>query len=181
MRIEFRKRKMNKIDLFLDRDGTLIEDPGYINSPERVVFLDGVLDALQEFRKRNYRLHLVSNQSSVGRKIISEVQFLQIEARFQKILLQHSITFDSVNYCFHTPFDNCNCRKPKTGMFLEVDARFQIERNFCGMIGNSKSDHEAANNYGITYWNIEETVRDSFSEQSRLVLTHFERILSAAE
>ena len=88
---------MSRIDLFLDRDGTLIEDPGYINSPEKVIFLEGVLDGLQEFRKRNYRLHLVSNQSSVGRKIISEEQFLQIDARFQSILLQHSITFDSVN------------------------------------------------------------------------------------
>lgn len=172
---------MNRIDLFLDRDGTLIEDPGYINSPERVIFLEGVLDGLQEFRKRNYRLHLVSNQSSVGRKIISEEQFLQIDARFQTILLQHSIAFDSVNYCFHEPMDNCNCRKPKTGMFFEVETRFPIERNLCGMIGNSKSDQEAAKNFGISYWNIEETAKYSFSVQSELVLSHFERILSAAE
>jgi len=172
---------MSRIDLFLDRDGTLIEDPGYINSPEKVIFLEGVLDGLQEFRKRNYRLHLVSNQSSVGREIISEEQFLQIDARFQSILLQHSITFDSVNYCRHSPIDNCNCRKPRTGMFLEVEARFPIERNLCGMIGNSKSDSEAAHNYGINYWNIEETTRDSFSMQSKLVLSHFERILSEAE
>ena len=172
---------MSRVDLFLDRDGTLIEDPGYIDSPERVVFLKGVLDGLQEFRKRNYRLHLVSNQSSVGRKIISEEQFLQIDTRFQEILLKHSITFDTINYCFHTPIENCNCRKPKTGLFFDVEARFPIEKNLCGMIGNSKSDQEAANNYGIIYWNIEETVRDSFYEQSKLVLSHFERILSAAE
>ena len=172
---------MSRIDLFLDRDGTLIEDPGYINSPEKVIFLEGVLDGLQEFRKRNYRLHLVSNQSSVVRKMISEEQFLQIDAHFQSILLRHSITFDSVNYCRHSPIDNCHCRKPKIGMFLEVEARFPIERNLCGMIGNSKSDLEAAHNYGIHYWNIGETTRDSFSMQSQLVLSHFERILSEAE
>ena len=74
---------MSRIDLFLDRDGTLIEDPGYINSPEKVIFLEGVLDGLQEFRKRNYRLHLVSNQSSVGRKMISEEQFLQIDEQLK--------------------------------------------------------------------------------------------------
>ena len=124
---------MSKIDLFLDRDGTLIEDPGYINSPEKVIFLEGVLDCLQEFRKRNYRLHLVSNQSSVGRGIISKEQFLQIDSRFQGILLLHSIRFDTVNYCFHSPIENCNCRKPKTGMFLGVQSRFPIERNLCGM------------------------------------------------
>jgi|688.fasta_scaffold702579_2 D-glycero-D-manno-heptose 1,7-bisphosphate phosphatase len=172
---------MSRIDLFLDRDGTLIEDPGYINSPERVIFLEGVLDGLQEFRKRNYRLHLVSNQSSVGRNIISDEQFLQIDARFQEILLHHSITFDTINYCFHTPFENCNCRKPKTGMFLEVEARFPNKRKLCGMIGNSKSDQEAADKYGIIYWNIEETIRDSFYQQSKLVLSHFERILCEAE
>jgi hypothetical protein len=66
-------------------------------------------------------------------------------------------------------------------MFLDVEARFPIEKNLCGMLGNSKSDQEAAGNFGITYWNIGETAEDSFAEQSRLVLSHFERILSAAE
>lgn len=172
---------MSRIDLFLDRDGTLIEDPGYINSSECVKFLDGVLDSLQEFRRNNYRLHLVSNQSSVGRKIISEAQFLQIEDRFKTILLQNSIAFDTLNYCFHTPIDKCICRKPKIGMFLKVESQFPIEKNLCGMIGNSNSDQEAASNYGIAYWNIEQTMEGSFTLQSKLVLSHFERILSAAE
>ena len=172
---------MNRIDLFLDRDGTLIEDPGYINSPESVKFLAGVLDSLQEFRRSNYRLHLVSNQSSVGRNIISEAQFLQIEARFQTILLQHSISFDTLNYCIHAPIEKCICRKPKIGMFLEVESRFPIKKSLCGMIGNSNSDQEAASNFGIAYWNIEQTMEDSFTVQSKLVLSHFERILSATE
>ena len=172
---------MSRIDLFLDRDGTLIEDPGYIDSPDKIIFLEGVLDGLQEFRRKNYRLHLVSNQSSVARKIISEAQFWEIDSRFQEILFQHSITFDTVNYCFHTPNENCGCRKPKTGMFTQVETRYPIEKNLCGMLGNSNSDQEAASSYGINYWNITESARHSFSVQTKLVLAHFERILSAAE
>jgi D-glycero-D-manno-heptose 1,7-bisphosphate phosphatase len=172
---------MSKIDLFLDRDGTLIEDPGYISSPDSVVFLKGVLDSLREFKDRNYRLHLVSNQSSVGRKIISKEQFLRIDARFQEILSKNSITFDTVNYCLHTPSQNCVCRKPKTGLFLEVQARYPLERKYCGMMGNSKSDQEAANNYGINYWNVGGTDGESFTVQKDLILSHFERVLSGAE
>ena len=164
------------VDLLLDRDGTLIKDSGYIASPDQIEFISGALSGLKKFKSMNFRLHLVSNQSGVGRGIISMEQFLSVESEFESILKLNSIVLDSTNFCFHKPTDICTCRKPKIGLLTAIESKFKIRKDFTGMIGNSKSDRETAGNFGIHYWNIDEEVEDSFFLQSRLVMLHFERI-----
>jgi histidinol-phosphate phosphatase family protein len=172
---------MIAIDLFLDRDGTLIKDVGYIASPTQLEFLSGTIRGLQEFKKMNFRLHLVSNQSGVGRGIISMDQFRAVENEFESILKRNSIVLDSTNFCFHKPTDYCACRKPQAGLLAGIERKFDLKKNLSGMIGNSESDLETARNFGIHYWNIDEEDENSFPLQSRLVMLHFERIRRAIE
>ena len=169
------------VDLFLDRDGTLIKDVGYIALPEQIQFVSGAIRGLQEFKKMNFRLHLISNQSGVGRGFVSMDQFLAVEHKFESILEINSIVLNSTNFCFHKPTDHCECRKPKTGLLTAIEREFKLKKNFTGMIGNSESDLETAANFGIHYWSIDEEVEDSFFLQSRSVIVHFERMRAAIE
>lgn len=169
------------VDLFLDRDGTLIKDVGYIASPNQVEFIGGAISGLKEFKKLNFRLHLVSNQSGVGRGLITMDQFLAVENEFESILRMNSVVLDSTNFCFHKPLDYCVCRKPKTGLLSGIEREFNIDKNSTGMIGNSDSDLETARSFGIHFWRINEDDENSFLMQTRLIMLHFERKLGAID
>ena len=108
------------VSIFLDRDGTLIEDTGYTSSPDDVRILPGVVPGLQLFRKNNYQLHLVSNQSGLARGKFSRADFDQVETRVNAIFRESGIEFDTVHYCFHGPGENCACRKPNPGLLEQV-------------------------------------------------------------
>ena len=164
------------VDIFLDRDGTLIKDSGYISNPSEIMFLNGVLENLFEFNSRGFRLHLVSNQSGVGRGIISRSQFESVDFEFRNLLRRNQITLDSVHYCLHAPIEGCECRKPNLLSFSKVESEFPLVKKYCGMIGNSESDRESAYNFGIKYWNIDEHEPLSFIETSKSLLSYFERI-----
>jgi D-glycero-D-manno-heptose 1,7-bisphosphate phosphatase len=164
------------VDIFLDRDGTLIKDSGYISDPNGIIFLEGVLEKLFELKSCGFRLHLVSNQSGVGRGIISRSQFESVDLEFRNLLLRNKIILDSVHYCLHAPSEICECRKPKLLLFSKVESDFNLIKQYSGMIGNSESDRESASNFGIEYWNIDERDPLSFIKASNSLRSHFERI-----
>lgn len=161
------------IDIFLDRDGTLIDDTGYISNPTDVRILPSVVEGLKLFILNNYRLHIVSNQSGVGRGIISPAKFSSVEARVSLLFLEEGVVFDSINYCFHVPDDDCHCRKPRTGLFESVSSRFKINKESTVLIGNSASDQGAALNYGILYWGINPTELNSFYRCAEEIVVYF--------
>ncbi len=142
------------VSIFLDRDGTLIEDTGYTSSPDDVRVLPGVVQGLQLFRKNNYQLHLVSNQSGMARGNFSLAEFDQVEKRVNAIFRESGIDFDTVHYCFHGPGENCACRKPKPGLLEQVAKTGVIDKSLSAMIGNSEADKGAAAAFGIPYWDV---------------------------
>ena len=75
--------------IFLDRDNTLIDDPGYINDPGQVALLDGVPEALREFREMGYKLIVITNQSGVARGIVTEETLERIHERMEILLKEH--------------------------------------------------------------------------------------------
>lgn len=171
------------VSIFLDRDGTLIEDAGYISSPDDVRVLPGVIQGLQLFKKNTYQLHLVSNQSGLARGKFSRADFDQVEQRFNSIFLDSGIEFDTAHYCFHRPEENCACRKPKSGLFEQVAETEVIDKTLSGMIGNSESDRGAAEAFGIHYWdvNIETTLRENIAQfefQAIQIVSYFDRVLN---
>lgn len=162
-----------QVDIFLDRDGTLIRDTGYISKKNDVEVLEGVIDGLKLFREKGYRLHIVSNQSGVPRGIISELEFREVERHIDSLFLGQGIVFDSHNYCFHLPTDGCECRKPKSGLFENVSSEYAISELTSAMVGDSEVDMEAAKNFGIPFWKVELPEVD-FYEIARKVVRNFE-------
>ncbi len=136
--------------IFLDRDDTLIADPGYINDPDQVQLLDGVPAALKAFRRLGYRLVLVTNQSAVARGIITEEQLQAIHERLETQLAQQSADLDRIYYCPYHPDGNVKKyrrasedRKPRPGMLLRAakDMKLKLEDSWC--IGDRPSDIQA--------------------------------------
>lgn len=136
---------MNKA-IFLDRDGTLNPDPGFISNPDDYWLYDGVIEALTRLKKAGYLLILITNQSGVARGLVSEEQLESVFAKMHKLLAEGGIKLDGVYYCPHHPdhpykgVTDCNCRKPKPGMILQAIKDFGIDPATSYMIGDRTSD-----------------------------------------
>ncbi|MFB0555014.1 MAG: D-glycero-beta-D-manno-heptose 1,7-bisphosphate 7-phosphatase [Phycisphaerae bacterium] len=136
--------------IFLDRDDTLIEDPGYINSPEQVKLLDGVAEALIELKALGYKLVVVTNQSAVARGIVTEKVLGAIHNRLEQLLAEKNAFLDRIYYCPYHPDGivakyrkESDFRKPKPGMLLKAAEEMNINLGQSWCIGNSISDMEA--------------------------------------
>jgi D,D-heptose 1,7-bisphosphate phosphatase len=141
---------MSNKAIFLDRDDTLIKDPGYINHPDQVKLLDGVDKSLIEFRAMGYKLIVVSNQSGVARGIVSEEILDEIHNRLKQMLAEKGAPLDRIYYCPYHPDGiiekyrkESDWRKPKPGMLLAAADEMDIDLTQSWMIGNSTRDIEA--------------------------------------
>lgn len=132
----------------LDRDGTLIEDRHYINQESDVIFLPGAIEALKTLKRKGYPLFLVSNQSGVGRGLISEEQFHKVHRRFIDVLKENEIALDQIAYCFHPPEDACPCRKPAIGLLPRDFQGQAIDWARSYIVGDHVPDMELARNIG---------------------------------
>jgi D-glycero-D-manno-heptose 1,7-bisphosphate phosphatase len=139
--------------IFLDRDGTIIEDPGYLRDPDRVRLLPRAAAALRTFRDRGFCLVLVSNQSGVARRLYTADDVTAVHARLEAELASYDVAFDAVRYCLHGPDDGCGCRKPAPGMLVDAAAALSIDLSASWMIGDKASDAEAGRAAGTrTAW-----------------------------
>ncbi len=133
--------------IFLDRDDTIIEDTGYINSAEQVKLLPAVAQALVELRKMGYKLIIVSNQSGIARGLLTEQALAQIHERLKQLLAEHNAYLDRIYYCPYLPDGvigkyrkDSDWRKPKPGMFLTAAKEMKINLAESWMIGNAYID-----------------------------------------
>jgi D-glycero-D-manno-heptose 1,7-bisphosphate phosphatase len=136
--------------IFLDRDGVLIENVDqYVRSWDDVVVFPGALAALSRLINKRWKLIVVTNQSVVGRGIISEEAAEQINARLLRVIQQAGGRIDGVYMCVHAPQVACSCRKPKPGLVLRAAAEHQIDLSHSLMVGDALSDVEAGQSAGI--------------------------------
>ncbi|MHC4144822.1 MAG: D-glycero-alpha-D-manno-heptose-1,7-bisphosphate 7-phosphatase [Planctomycetota bacterium] len=136
--------------IFLDRDNTLVEDPGYISDPDQVKLLDGVAEALVELKALGYKLIVVTNQSAVARGIITEEVLAEIHERLRQLLIEKNAFLDGIYYCPYHPEGvvakyrkKSEYRKPNPGMLLEAADDMDIDLGQSWCIGNNLSDVEA--------------------------------------
>lgn len=141
---------MSNKAIFLDCDGTLIEDPGYINSPDQVKLLEGVTEALVELRAMGYKLIVVSNQSGVARGIVTEQVLGEIHNRLRQQLAEKGAHLDEIYYCPYHPEGvvrkyrkESDWRKPNPGMLLAAADELKIDLSQSWCIGDSSRDIEA--------------------------------------
>lgn len=134
--------------VFLDRDGTLIEDPGYLADPSGVVPLPGAADALRALAAHGYVRVVITNQSGIGRGFFTEAEFRAVQAEVERQFRDRGATLDAVFHCPHQANDGCACRKPGTALHREAAERFGIDlaRSWC--IGDRMGDVEAARALG---------------------------------
>ena len=135
--------------LFLDRDGIINIDHGYVYKIEDFEFTEGVFTLLKLFIKHNYKLFIVTNQSGIGRSYYSQEEFFTLTEWMLGEFKKRNIEIISVHHCHHAPEENCNCRKPKTGMVDEILSQNEIDLENSWMIGDKQSDIDLAKNSNI--------------------------------
>jgi D-glycero-D-manno-heptose 1,7-bisphosphate phosphatase len=126
--------------VFLDRDGTLIDDVGHISDPEDVQLVPGAADALRALRGDGFALVVVSNQSGIGRGITTQEQADAVHRRFLEELERADAEIDAAYYCPHTPDDGCSCRKPLPGLILDAARELELDLERSTTVGNSDVD-----------------------------------------
>ena len=131
--------------VFLDRDGVINEKRNdHVKSINEFKIFSGVGNAIKLLRNKGYLVIIITNQSAIGRKIISEKKLDEIHTELKNYLNQHDAYVDSIYYCPHTPEENCNCRKPKPGLLIKATSDFDIDLEKSYFIGDSESDLNAA-------------------------------------
>jgi len=142
--------KQKKI-LFIDRDGTLIEEPNdkQVDSLQKLQLVPNVIPALLSLQAAGYELVMVSNQDGLGTELFPEDDFQAPQKLLLDILLSQGITFSDIRICPHMPSDNCACRKPKTALLQDYLVEQIIDRDNAYVIGDRDSDIKFANNLGI--------------------------------
>ena len=141
---------MKKYDcIFLDRDGTLNPDPGYINNILDFNFYDFTLPALKIMSKNNNRFCIVTNQSGVSRGLISINNLNTINKFIREKFSENRIPLLDIYMCFDHPDNASNSRKPGPGMFFKAKKEYNLKLSKCLMVGDTISDMEAGKNLGM--------------------------------
>jgi len=171
---------MKKI-IFLDRDGTLIEDRSYICNEKDIVLFPESLIALKKLQNANFKLVIVTNQSGIGRGYFTEKRFNDVNNYFIKLLEKEQIFIKETMYCPDTPETNCNCRKPKVGLVTNYLNNKDIDYENSYMIGDKLSDVEFGKNLGVNQILIKNSEDPDIKKLKNKPFPVVENILEAAE
>lgn len=142
--------------LFLDRDGVINEDRGYVADKRNFVWIEGVADCIRSFNERGWRVFVITNQSGIARGFYTEDQMHTLHSWMTDELGRQGAKIDAVYYCPYHPdaeltryrkdsFD----RKPRPGMLLQAMADFPVRRELSFLIGDKQTDIDAAHAAGI--------------------------------
>ena len=128
--------------LFLDRDGVINEDCGYLYKKEDFKLIKGIIPILKKYQELGYMLIVVTNQSGIARGYYTENDFLSLNSWMVKLLDDKGIKITKTYYCPHHPDISgpCTCRKPKPGMIVKALEEFHIDPGKSILIGNKKTD-----------------------------------------
>lgn len=132
--------------VFIDRDGVIIEDRGFVHKIEDFKIIPNAIGGLKLLK--NFELFIITNQSGIGRGIYTFEDFLKVNNHLIKELEKNKIKIQKTYYCPHKPEDNCECRKPKTRFLKDAEKEFKIDLKKSFVIGDRKSDFELGRNAG---------------------------------
>ena len=136
--------------VYLDRDGTLNFDPGYLNQPDQLQLLPGVGQAVARLNRAGFKAVVLSNQSGLARGLITKEQLDAIHRRLHELLAADGARLDGIFICPHHPEDACSCRKPAAGLVSRAQQELGIAPDHAIVIGDKASDVGLARNIGAT-------------------------------
>ena len=163
---------MFKSAVFLDRDGVINKDLGYVFKIDDVEWISGSIEAIKLLNKKNFLVFVVTNQSGVARNFYSENDVKKLHRWMKNILKEKNAIINEFSYCPHHPDAinrkyrrECNCRKPNPGMIDKIIKNWQIDRKSSFLIGDNDTDIEAAykakiNGYKFTSNNLLQFVQN---------------------
>ena len=130
--------------VFLDRDGTVSEEVGYLNHASRFRLLNGAAEAIRRLNEASLPVIVVTNQSGVGRGYFPEQLVRDVHDRMKAELQEAGARLDGVYYCPHVAADGCDCRKPKTGMLEQAARELELDLEKSFVVGDRHGDVELA-------------------------------------
>jgi D-glycero-D-manno-heptose 1,7-bisphosphate phosphatase len=134
--------------IFLDRDGTVIFDRGYLSDPSGVELIPGVVEALRRLHAAGFALFFVSNQSGIGRGLMTPGQSDAVHRRTLELLAAEGVTIAGSYICPHAPWDHCQCRKPSPLLLRKAQEEHGIAFGQSFVIGDKQSDIELGKSTG---------------------------------
>ncbi|MHB1198241.1 MAG: D-glycero-beta-D-manno-heptose 1,7-bisphosphate 7-phosphatase [Polaromonas sp.] len=130
--------------IIIDRDGTLNSDSDeFVKTPDEFIPLPGALEAIARLNHAGWHVVIASNQSGLGRGLFDVAALNAIHAKMHKLLAAVGGRIDAVFYCPHSPEESCRCRKPLTGLFEQIGARFGVQLKDVPAVGDSVRDVQA--------------------------------------
>ena len=157
--------------LFLDRDGVINVNHGYVHTPQQTDWVDGIFDLCRIAQDADYRLVVVTNQAGIARGYYSEAAYLAYTQWMHDQFAARGIHLLATYYCPHHPEEgrngwllNCDCRKPRPGMILAAAKRYNLNLAVSVMVGDSTSDKEAAEAAGVGRYVM---VNDAMADKHR--------------
>lgn len=170
---------MNKA-LFLDRDGIINIDKGYIHKPEDVEFCKGIFQFMKTASALGFMLFVITNQAGVARGMYEEADVTRLHEWMDAQIKKHGINIKKYYHCPHHPefTGACSCRKPETGMVEQAASEYGIDLSSSVIIGDKKSDVRTGKNAGMAYTIL---VSGKYEQQSAAEADFFASDLYEAE
>jgi D-glycero-D-manno-heptose 1,7-bisphosphate phosphatase len=136
--------------VFLDRDGTIVDDPGFLHTPEHVKLLAGAAEGIRRLNAAGYLVVVVTNQSGIARGLYTVADYRAVEKRLGELLALQGAHIDVSYFCPHHPQapEPCACRKPRTKLFLDAQAALGIDLARSWWVGDRLSDVQPARTLG---------------------------------
>lgn len=134
--------------VFLDRDGTINVDVGYLGDPDGLVFIRGAKEAVRLLKKKGFFVFIVTNQSGVGRGYFSLDKLKAVNEKLLHEFSKSKIHIDGIYYCPHHPKQKCKCRKPYPKIVKDIAQEFRLDLEYSYFIGDKLSDVQTGKNAG---------------------------------
>lgn len=141
---------MSRRFVLLDRDGTITDEIDYVLDAAEVKLIGGVVDALRELHLLGLGIVVVTNQSPIGRGLLSWERLAEIHDRLRALLREGGVELDGIEVCPHTPEAGCDCRKPEPGMALRAAAEHGFDLGESFVVGDHEGDMRMGRRVGAT-------------------------------